>query len=89
MKELAALVYVNPEHLSRLFKKKHHKTLIEYITSERMQLAAAMLRESRMTVSAVSAKVGYPNYSYFTRIFKKYFGVTPREYQQGEEGKTL
>ncbi len=89
VEELAAQVYVNPEHLSRLFKKKHHKTLIEYITSERMQLAAAMLRESRMTVSAVSAKVGYPNYSYFTRIFKKYFGVTPREYQQGEEGKTL
>ncbi len=84
---LAALVYVNPEYLSRLFKKKHHKTLVEYITAERMELAAGMLRNSRMTVSSVSARVGYPNYSYFTRIFKKYFGVTPREYQQGEGGK--
>ena len=52
-----------------------------------MELAAGMLRNSRMTVSSVSARVGYPNYSYFTRIFKKYFGVTPREYQQGEGGK--
>ena len=77
------MVYVNPEYLSRLFKKKHHKTLNEYITSERMQLAAEMLRGSNLTVSTISARVGYPNYSYFTRIFKKYYGVTPREYQQG------
>lgn len=82
---LAGLVYVNPEYLSRLFKKKHHKTLLEYITAERMELAAEMLRSGGQTVSSVSARVGYPNYSYFTRIFKKHFGVTPREYQQGME----
>lgn len=79
---LAKRIYMNPEYLTRLFKKRYGKTLIEYITQERMTLAAEMLRNSDMTISMISAKTGYPNYSYFTKIFKKYFGVTPREYQQ-------
>lgn len=82
VEDLAGMVYTNPEYLSRLFKRKYHKTLNEYITQQRMQLAAEMLRNSDLTVSAISAKVGYPNYSYFIKIFKKFYGMTPREYQQ-------
>lgn len=80
--ELARRVYMNPEHLTRQFKKRYNKTLLEYITQERMTLAAEMLRHSDMSISMISARTGYPNYSYFTKIFKKYYGVTPREYQQ-------
>ena len=37
----------------------------------------------------ISAKVGYSNYSYFTRLFKKYYGKTPREYRQECQRKGL
>lgn len=80
--ELARRVYMNPEHLTRQFKKRYNKTLLEFITQERMTLAAEMLLHSDMSISMISARTGYPNYSYFTKIFKKYYGVTPREYQQ-------
>lgn len=82
VEELARNVYVSPDHLSRLFKKRYNKTLVDYITDERMTLAAEMLKHSSYSVSMISAKVGYPNYAYFTRQFKKAYGLPPRDYQK-------
>lgn len=80
--ELAQAVYLSPTHLSRLFKKKHNMTLIDYITEQRILLAKELLKQENLTVSAVAAKAGYGNYSYFTKAFRKYTGKTPREYRQ-------
>ena len=79
---LAKYVHLNPDYLTRSFKKKHNQTLINYITEQRMFLAKELLSKSNMSISMISAKVGYPNYSYFTKIFKKFYGVSPREYRQ-------
>lgn len=82
VEELARRVYVSPDHLSRSFKKRFGKSLLDYITNERMTLAAEMLKSANLySIGAVSAKVGYYNYAYFTRQFKKTYGVTPSEYQ--------
>ena len=82
VEELARNVYVSPDHLSRLFKKRFNKTLVDYITDERMTLAAELLKHSSFSVSMISAKVGYPNYAYFTRKFKEVYGLPPRDYQK-------
>ena len=86
---LAKYVHLNPDYLTRSFKKKHNQTLIDYITEQRMFLAKELLLKSGMSISMISAKVGYPNYSYFTKIFKKYYGDTPREFRQKYLDKKL
>lgn len=80
--ELARMVYISPTHLRRLFKKKHNMTMVDYVTEMRVQLAEELLKEDRLSISAVAEKTGFRNYSYFTKIFKKYKGATPREYKR-------
>lgn len=80
--ELAARAYVSPNHLTRCFKKQYGKTVTEYIIDYRMGLAEKLLKDTNLTVTAVSAKVGYANYAYFTRQFKKYSGYTPSQYRE-------
>lgn len=83
VEEIAKTVYLSPDHLTRLFKKNHGQTLIDYITEQRMVLAKELLEQEQLSISMISAKVGYNNYSYFTKMFKKYYGKTPRDYQTG------
>lgn len=81
VKTLANMAYVSPDHLTRSFKKKFHQTVSEYILQKRMTMAGELLKDEKLTVTMVSDSVGFGNYSYFTEQFKKYYGMTPREYQ--------
>ncbi len=86
VRDLAASCYVSADHLTRLFKKKFGLSVSEYIQEKRIRLAGELLRKESMTISMVANSVGIGNYSYFTEQFKKYFGVTPREYQKQAHG---
>ncbi|MBD5394945.1 MAG: AraC family transcriptional regulator [Lachnospiraceae bacterium] len=79
--ELAAYFYLNPIYLNRIFKKEKNLSISQFIIKEKMALAAQLLSESRLSVVAIAEQVGYPNYSYFTTIFKKYYGCTPTQYR--------
>lgn len=79
---LADMVYVSADHLTRTFKKKCGKTVTDYILQRRMELAGELLKKPELTVTMVSDSVGFGNYSYFTEQFKKFYGMTPREYQK-------
>lgn len=81
VRQLANMVYVSPDHLTRSFKKRYQQTVSDYILQKRMTLAGELLRDRQMTITMVSDCVGFGNYSYFTEQFKKYYGMTPREYQ--------
>lgn len=82
VRELANMVYVSPDHLTRTFKKKYGKTVSDYILEKRMDLAGVLLRREDLTITMVSDSVGFGNYSFFTEQFKKVYGMTPREYQK-------
>lgn len=81
VKSLANMVYINVDHLTRLFRKRFKQTVTEYILQKRMVMAGEILKEKGMTVTRASDCVGFSNYSYFTEQFKRYYGMTPREYQ--------
>lgn len=81
VREIADIAYVSPDHLTRVFKKRYQKTVKDYITWKRMTLAGELLKNTKMTVTMVSDKVGFNNYSYFAEQFKRYYGMIPREYQ--------
>ncbi len=85
--QLANMAYVSPDHLTRSFKKRFGQTVTDYILQKRMTMAGELLRDRKMTITMVSDCVGFGNYSYFTEQFKKFYGKTPREYQNAvQEG---
>lgn len=81
VEELARMVYLSQNHLTRIFKKKYGKTIVEYIMEYRLSLAEEMLKNTNLTVTTVSAKIGYPDYVYFTKLFKKHSGYSPSAYR--------
>ena len=82
VRDLAGVCFVSADHLTRLFKKNTGMTVSEYIQDKRFRLAGELLSRGDLSVSMVSNAVGFGNYSYFTEQFKKYYGMTPRDYQK-------
>ena len=78
---LADMVYLNPDYMARLFKKQTGSSIVSYITVYRMEKAKEFLRNPSLSISTVASKVGYGNYSYFSKLFKDIVGCTPNEYQ--------
>ena len=56
-------------------------TCIEYINDYRLNIAANLLLTTRMRITEVAVSIGITNLSYFNRIFKKKFHLTPKEYR--------
>ena len=81
--------FVSKNYLYRCFSLKFGMTVGEYISSKRLSLAADMLKNSKDSARAVAETVGYPNYTHFTKVFKKRMGMTPTEYRAGESQLTL
>ncbi|QJC52605.1 helix-turn-helix domain-containing protein [Paenibacillus albicereus] len=80
--ELAEQVHLNPAYLSRLFRKETGKVLTDYILQEKMNAAASRLLGTDESVSEIAAGLGYGNFSYFARLFRKVYGVNPQEYRK-------
>ena len=80
--DIAGEVHLNASYLMRLFKKETGRSLLEYITDERVRLARDLLLDTDYPINQVADAVGYGNYSYFTRIFKRSVGVTPKKYRE-------
>lgn len=81
---VADAVQKSPAYVSRFFKDTVGVNFIDYVRKKRIERALELLREGQMKVYEVSRAVGYGNVSYFMRTFKKYYGVTPSDYQQLE-----
>lgn len=81
VEKMAEMVYISQNHLTRSFKKKYGKTVIDYIIDQRLALAEDMLRRTNKTVTMIANDVGYFDYVYFSKLFKRKYGMTPREYR--------
>lgn len=80
--EIANHVFLNPDHLTRIFKKETGMAMWDYLFQERMQLAQELLAKSDMPISAVASHIGHSNFSHFSRAFKKHTTMNPNEYRQ-------
>ena len=79
--DAAQLVPCSESHFMRWFKKMTGQGFTEYLNEHRLNAAADALRGSSDTVLAVAEQCGFENLSYFNRLFKKRYGMTPREYR--------
>lgn len=80
--EIAASVYLSPDYVAKIFKADTGVFLKDYINQVRIQQAKIFLLDDNYTVSEVASMVGMDNFSYFSTLFKKKTGVSPREYKQ-------
>lgn len=80
--EVAEAIYLNPEYLSRLFKKAKGISLNDFIITRKMEISKSLLTSTNIPVHLIASKVGYSNFSYFSQVFKKHCGLTPLEYRQ-------
>ncbi|WP_274655313.1 response regulator [Paenibacillus humicola] len=78
---LAQTFFVSKEYLASSFKDETGATIHQYIQNIRLQKATELLREQEYRISDVAQRVGYDNYSYFDKLFRKKYGHTPSEYR--------
>lgn len=78
---LAKVSGVSTVHLSRLFRRETGISLTEYIQRQRVEEAKQLLSLSAYSLSDISARLLFHDQSYFTKVFKKYAGVTPKQYR--------
>ncbi|MFD2115116.1 response regulator [Paenibacillus yanchengensis] len=79
--DIARFLYLNPSYFSRYFKRLTGLNFTDYVHQYKMKLAADMLVVSSQTLEAISLHFGYSDRTYFSKVFKKYMGMTPSEYK--------
>ena len=82
LKAMSSLLNVNSSYLSTLFKKETGTTLTEYVNRKRIEHAIFLLNSTNMQIQVIAQYCGIPDVNYFTKIFKKYIGQTPKEYRE-------
>ena len=80
--DVAAVFNFSPNYLSQLFGKYGDSGFVEYITETRIAAAREMLERGDLKVYEIAEKLGYESSFYFSKVFKKVTGLSPREYQQ-------
>lgn len=82
LKELCSKFYINMSYCCVLFQKYKNMTFSQYLTDVRINKACELLKYHKVTVSDACEKVGYKDYFYFNKVFKKKIGCTPSEYRK-------
>ena len=82
IKSLAEMVNANEFYLSHAFKKITHYSPQQYILRRRIGKAQCLLIYTSLSLTEISARVGYDDSNYFSRVFKKIVGMSPRLYRQ-------
>jgi len=77
---------VNASYLSALFKKETGSTLTDYVNRMRIDHAIFLLNVTDMQVQTIAQYCGIPDVNYFTKLFKRTVGKTPKEYRQETRG---
>lgn len=80
--DLAKQFFINKYYLTRIFKEQYGTSITNYIIHQRITKAKQLLRFSSHNIESISHMCGIEDSGYFTRIFKKIEGVTPREYRK-------
>ena len=79
---LAEYLNVNASYLSNLFKKETGSTLTEYVNRKRVEHGIFLLNSTTLQIQTIAGYCGIPDVNYFTKVFKKYYNKTPKDYRE-------
>lgn len=79
---LADEFHVDASYLSKVFSQTYGKTITMFITAKRIGKAEELISETDNKLEAISYQVGYDDYNYFSRVFRKQTGVSPSEFKK-------
>ncbi|MGL5313887.1 MAG: helix-turn-helix transcriptional regulator, partial [Peptostreptococcaceae bacterium] len=81
VEDVAEHVLISASYLSHLFRDKLNYTVNDYLTRVRVEQSIELMKKRDLNVQEISKKVGFNSSSHFTKVFKKYIGVTPVHYK--------
>jgi AraC family transcriptional regulator, L-rhamnose operon regulatory protein RhaS len=81
--ELSSAACVSSRHLTRTFNRLLHMTPFEYLADIRLKEAHKMLLEKNYSITEIAETCGFSDSNYFSQVFKKRFGASPRDYRKG------
>lgn len=84
LKELACRCNISPNYFHKVFKQIFKITPANYVTMLRMNSALQLLKENRITIKEIAFDLGFTDNAHFCKTFKKYYGITPKEYQRSQ-----
>lgn len=82
LSSVAHIVGLSPNYLSRIFREEFGKSFNEFIIELRIEKAIQLLETSNLKVYEVAEAIGIPSYRYFSVLFRKRTGLTPKEYRK-------
>lgn len=82
LKRFANELFLNTSYLSTLFKKEVGMTLTDYVTKNRIARAKLLLKNTTLPIQDIAAQSGIPDIHYFTRLFRRETGLSPREWRK-------
>ena len=80
--ELADSVSLNPQYMMRLFKKETNMSILEYGAEQRIVKAKELLLSTNNSIENIGVQLGYYNYTYFMKVFKRSTGMSPGQYRK-------
>ena len=81
LKEVSGLVYLNTSYFCKIFKEEMGESFVNYLIRYRMKKAAEYLEDFSLKIYEVAEMVGYNDMQYFTKLYKKVHGISPKEYR--------
>ncbi len=88
LNEVAGQVSLSPSHFSTVFSQETGQTFKEYLTEVRLKRAKELLRSTTLKSFEISYQIGYSDPHYFSYVFRKHTGLSPKEYRQQSQGST-
>lgn len=86
LRDVAAGLHVNPDYLSRVFRRSTGVSVGEYVAARRVECAKGMLLGASLNVKEVAGRLGFRDALYFSRFFKKSTGMSPMTYRKKATG---
>lgn len=82
VEDAAKVIHIHPNYLSTLFKRETGYNFIDYVNEMKIRKAMELLLYTDEKISDIALRIGFYNFSYFNKIFKKIAGETPSQYQE-------
>ncbi len=83
LEDLAETANMNPKYFCRFFRSITHQTPMDYVNRYRIEKAARMLLDTRLPITNICMECGFNDSSNFIKVFRKYKGMTPKQYRNG------